>query len=140
MLAELPDLDDFHLDAIARVRMPGFVRGRVALVGDAGYGNTLGGFGTGLAVVGAAVLAGELAVARGDHTAAFPRYDAIMQRYAKIAGTSNAGRFLAPRTTTGIRLRNLFLRSPAFALMGRYADSAAEDIQLRDYPAALITR
>jgi 2-polyprenyl-6-methoxyphenol hydroxylase-like FAD-dependent oxidoreductase len=34
--------------------------GRVVLLGDAGYGNTLGGFGTGLAIVGAYVLAGEL--------------------------------------------------------------------------------
>lgn len=140
MLAELPGLADFHLDAIARVRMPAYTRGRVALVGDAGYGNTLGGFGTGLAVVGAAVLAGELALADGDHAAAFPRYDALMRRYAKIAGTGNAGRFLAPRTATGIRLRNGFLRSPAFALMTRYAGAAAEDIALRDYSAALATR
>ncbi|MEV0358687.1 FAD-dependent monooxygenase [Nocardia sp. NPDC050697] len=140
MLAELPGFDDFHLDAIARVRMPEYGRGRVALVGDAGYGNTLGGFGTGLAVVGAAVLAGELAVAGGDHTVAFPRYDALMKRYAKIAGNSNAGRFLAPRTATGIRLRNGFLRSPLLGLMTKYAESSAEDVALRDYPAALAAR
>ena len=99
MLAELDGLDGFYLDAIAQVRMDGrYTSGRVALVGDAGYGNTLGGFGTGLAVVGAYVLAGELAVADGDHETAYTRYDEIMRRYAKIAGNTNTGRFLAPKT------------------------------------------
>lgn len=136
MLAELDRLDDFYLDAIAQVRMNGrYTSGRVALVGDAGYGNTLGGFGTGLAVVGAYVLAGELAAAGGDHTAAYARYNEIVRRYAKIAGNSNTGRFLAPKTAWGIRARNWFLGSRAFNLMAKYADSAANDIDLADYPA-----
>jgi 2-polyprenyl-6-methoxyphenol hydroxylase-like FAD-dependent oxidoreductase len=136
MLAELGRLDDFYLDAIAQVRMNGrYTSGRVALIGDAGYANTLGGFGTGLAVVGAYVLAGELAAAGGDHTAAYARYEQIMRRYAKIAGNTNTGRFLAPRTAWGIRARNWFLRSRAFSLMTRYGDRAANDIDLADYPA-----
>ena len=135
MLAELESLDDFYLDAIAQVQMKGrYTAGRVALVGDAGYGNTLGGFGTGLAVVGAYVLAGELAVADGDHEAAYARYDEIMRRYAKIAGNSNAGRFMAPKTAWGIRGRNWLLGSRAFGLMMRHADKAANDIDLADYP------
>ena len=135
MLAELESLDDFYLDAIAQVQMKGrYTSGRVALVGDAGYGNTLGGFGTGLAVVGAYVLAGELAAADGDHEAAYARYDAIMRRYAKIAGNSNAGRFMAPKTAMGIRGRNWLLGSRAFGLMMKYGDKAANDIDLADYP------
>jgi 2-polyprenyl-6-methoxyphenol hydroxylase-like FAD-dependent oxidoreductase len=136
MLAELGDLGDFYLDAIGQVRMDGqYTSGRVALVGDAGYGNTLGGFGTGLAVVGAYVLAGELALADGDHTAAYARYDEIMRGYAKITGTTNAGRFLAPKTAWGIRARNWFVGSRAFSLMTKYGDKAANDIDLADYPA-----
>jgi 2-polyprenyl-6-methoxyphenol hydroxylase-like FAD-dependent oxidoreductase len=136
MLAELPGLDDFYLDSMSQVRMKGrYTVGRIALVGDSAYGNTLGGVGTGLAVVGAYVLAGELAVADGDHAAAFTRYNEIMRRYAKIAGQSNAGRFLAPRTAPGIRARNWFLGSRAFDLMLKYADNAANDIELRDYPS-----
>ncbi len=135
MLAELGRLDDFYLDAIAQVRMNGrYTSGRVALIGDAGYGNTLGGFGTGLAVVGAYVLAGELAAADGDHVAAYARYDEIMRRYAKIAGNSNAGRFMAPKTALGIRGRNWLLGSRAFGLMMKYGDKAANDIDLADYP------
>jgi len=141
MLAELDRLDGFYLDAIAQVQMDGrYTSGRVALLGDAGYGNTLGGFGTGLAVVGAYVLAGELAVADGDHTTAYTRYDEIMRRYAKIAGHSNAGRFMAPKTAWGIRARNWFLGSRAFSLMTKYGDKAANDIDLADYPALVEAR
>jgi 2-polyprenyl-6-methoxyphenol hydroxylase-like FAD-dependent oxidoreductase len=136
MLAELPGLDDFYLDSMSQVRMKGeYTAGRVALVGDAAYGNTLGGVGTGLAVVGAYVLAGELAVADGDHTAAYARYNEIIRRYAKIAGQSNAGRFLAPRTAPGIRARNWFIGSRGFGLMLKYSDNAANDIDLQDYPS-----
>jgi 2-polyprenyl-6-methoxyphenol hydroxylase-like FAD-dependent oxidoreductase len=136
MLAELPGLDDFYLDSMSQVRMNGrYTTGRIALVGDSAYGNTLGGVGTGLAVVGAYVLAGEVATADGDHTVAYARYNEIMRRYAKIAGQSNAGRFLAPRTALGIRARNWFLGSRAFDLMMKYADHAANDIELQDYPS-----
>jgi 2-polyprenyl-6-methoxyphenol hydroxylase-like FAD-dependent oxidoreductase len=141
MLAELGHLDDFYLDAIAQVRMKGqYTSGRAALVGDAAYANTLGGFGTGLAVVGAYVLAGELAVADGDHTVAYARYDEIMRRYAKIAGNTNTGRFLAPKTALGIRARNWFLGSRWFDVMVKYGDNAAKDDDLADYPALVGAR
>ncbi|GAB2554115.1 FAD-dependent monooxygenase [Kribbella endophytica] len=135
MLDDMDGFDDFYLDSLSQVRLNGrYTKGRVALVGDSAYGNTLGGFGTGLAVVGAYVLAGELAVAQGNHVEAYAQYDEIMKRYAKIAGNSNAGRFLAPRTATGIKLRNWFVGSRMFQLMIKYADKAANDIDLRDYP------
>ncbi|WP_280232251.1 FAD-dependent monooxygenase [Nocardia cyriacigeorgica] len=137
MLSELDDAATFYLDSLSVVKMPSCVRGRIALVGDAGYGNTLAGFGTGLAVVGAYVLAGELALADGDHTAAYPRYDEIMRRYNQIAGASNPGRFLAPKTRFGIRVRDWFLNSPLFGLMIRFGDKGANDIDLRDYPTLI---
>ncbi|WP_067703331.1 FAD-dependent monooxygenase [Nocardia jejuensis] len=134
MLAELPDLDGFYLDAIAKVSMKNFVKGRVALVGDSAYGHTLAGFGTGLAVVGAYVLAGELALADGDHTVAFARYEQIMKRYIRKADDASPGRFLAPRTSLGVRLRNWFLGTRGFTLMVKYGDSAKNDIDLKNYP------
>lgn len=63
IVAALSGASEFYLDSISRVEIDHYARGRVVLVGDAAYGNTLGGFGTGLAVVGAYVLAGELAAA-----------------------------------------------------------------------------
>jgi 2-polyprenyl-6-methoxyphenol hydroxylase-like FAD-dependent oxidoreductase len=64
--------------------------------------------GTGFAVVAAYVLAGELDRADGNHTIAFPRYEATLRDYALSGqkGGSRAGPFLAPRTRAGITLRN----------------------------------
>ncbi len=63
-----------------------------------------------------------------------------MRRYAKIAGNSNTGRFMAPKTAVGIRARNWFLGSRAFSLMTKFGDKAANDIDLADYPAVTAGR
>lgn len=134
MLAQLDTLDGFYLDAIARTTIDRYHRGRVALLGDAAYGNTLGGFGTGLAIVGAYVLAGELAVADGDHTVAFARYNARMRAYARKGGVGNPGPFLAPPSRFRIRLRDLTLNNALlWGLMLRMTDWFATDITLPDY-------
>ncbi|BBG02191.1 MULTISPECIES: FAD-dependent monooxygenase [Pseudonocardia] len=126
---------DVHLDSISRVGMDRYTRGRVALLGDAAYGNTLGGFGSGLAVVGACVLAGELAAAHGDPGIAFARYQELMHDYAKIARKAAPGPFLAPPTCTRIRLRNwIFKYRPLRSMMMKLGDDYATDIELPDYP------
>jgi 2-polyprenyl-6-methoxyphenol hydroxylase-like FAD-dependent oxidoreductase len=107
----LPQAREFTLDSISKVEIDRYADGRVVLLGDSAYGNTLGGFGTGLAIVGAYVLAGELAAADGDHRVAFARYEQKMRPYAKIAKSGNAGPFMAPATTGAIKRRNLTFRS-----------------------------
>ena len=132
ILAKLPASRDFFLDTISRVDMAEYAKGRVVLLGDAAYGNTLGGFGTGLAVVGAYVLAGELL--RGGHEAAFRRYTELMRGYAKVNKNGNAGPFLAPRTRRGIRMRNwVFKRSVLFGALMKLTDRFANDIELPDH-------
>ncbi|HEU4422169.1 MAG TPA: FAD-dependent monooxygenase [Pilimelia sp.] len=137
MLARLGDAPEFYLDSISRVRMDTYTSGRFALLGDAAYGNTLGGFGTGLAMVGAYVLAGELAAAAGAHEQAFARYNEQMFTYAKVARKGSAGPFLAPATPMKIRMRNwTFNFSPMFRAMMWLTDRFATDIRLRDYANA----
>jgi 2-polyprenyl-6-methoxyphenol hydroxylase-like FAD-dependent oxidoreductase len=97
---------DFYLDELARTRMSTFTRGRVALIGDAGYAKTLGGIGSGLALVGAYILAGELVAARGDYAVALAAYDTKMRKPTRAARSGNAGAFLAPPTQRGIQLRD----------------------------------
>ncbi|MEV4130121.1 FAD-dependent monooxygenase [Nocardia sp. NPDC049707] len=134
MLAEMAEVDDFFLDSISMVRkMQSYSRGRVALVGDSGYGNTLGGFGTGLAVQGAYIMAGELALADGDYRTAFARYDELMHSLGKLADYSNAGRFFAPKTALGIKFRNWFLHSWMFDKMMKMTENV-KTIELPDYP------
>ena len=128
MLEACRQAADFYLDALARTRMSTFTRGRTALVGDAGYANTLGGFGTGLALIGAYVLAGELVAARGDHVVAFDAYDRAMLKPTKIARAGNAGPFLAPPTQRRIRLRDWsFANRPTTRAMAWMAEKFATD-------------
>ncbi|WP_045075855.1 FAD-dependent monooxygenase [Psychromicrobium lacuslunae] len=59
--------EDFHFDLMAQIKMDNWHRGRVALVGDAAYSaSPLSGQGTSIALVGAYVLAGELALSHGS--------------------------------------------------------------------------
>ncbi|CRK56336.1 Oxidoreductase [Alloactinosynnema sp. L-07] len=78
-LREVERSETFYFDSISQIKMDTWSRGRVTLVGDAGYcpGPAVGGS-TSLAVVGAYVLAGELAAADGDHERAFPAYERAM--------------------------------------------------------------
>jgi 2-polyprenyl-6-methoxyphenol hydroxylase-like FAD-dependent oxidoreductase len=80
LLAEMDNADDLYLDSISTILMDTWTRGRVTLVGDAGYspGPAVGG-GTSLAVVGGYVLASELAAARGDHVRGLATYEQVLR-------------------------------------------------------------
>lgn len=135
IMGKVPDSPDFYLDSLSQVRMDRYSKGRVVLLGDAAYGNTLGGFGSGLAIVGAYVLAGELAAAGGDHRRAFAAYEERFRGYAKIARQGSAGPFLAPGSRPKIWLRNLTFRSKLLlGMMLKMTANFANDIDLPDYP------
>jgi 2-polyprenyl-6-methoxyphenol hydroxylase-like FAD-dependent oxidoreductase len=102
LLEQIPNAKEFYLDSISRVTIDRYASGRVVLLGDAAYGNALGGFGTGLAIVGAYVLAGELLWANGDYQRAYGQYEAKFRDYAKVSQKGNAGRLLAPATRLGL--------------------------------------
>lgn len=133
-LAAAREAPDFYLDALARTRMTSFTRGRVALVGDAGHANTLGGFGTGLSLIGSYVLAGELVAARGDHEAAFAAYDRRMRKPTKVARSGNAGPFLAPPSPARLRMRDWsFTTRWAYRSMLWMTDAFATDDTIPAY-------
>ncbi|MFC4942095.1 FAD-dependent monooxygenase [Pseudonocardia sp. GCM10023141] len=80
----MADAPDFYFDSMSQIHLASWSRGRVGLVGDAGYcASPLSGQGTSLAMVGAYVLAGELRAAGGDHVAGFARYQAEMTDYVR---------------------------------------------------------
>ena len=84
MLEELDRTPAFYFDSITQLRMDTWSRGRVSLAGDAGYcpGPAVGGS-TSLAIVGAYVLAGELAEAHGDHVRGFAAYEQALGDYVR---------------------------------------------------------
>ncbi|TDT29300.1 2-polyprenyl-6-methoxyphenol hydroxylase-like FAD-dependent oxidoreductase [Streptomyces sp. BK208] len=84
ILAHLDDTPDFYLDQVAQVMMDRWSSGRVGLLGDAAFSSSpMSGQGTGLALVGAYVLAGELAAAGWDPDAGFARYESRMRPYVE---------------------------------------------------------
>ncbi|MET9261435.1 FAD-dependent monooxygenase [Amycolatopsis sp. NPDC004079] len=84
ILAHLDDTPDFYLDQVAQVVMDRWSNGRVGLLGDAAFSSSpMSGQGTGLALVGAYLLAGDLAEAGWDADAGFSRYEARMRSFVE---------------------------------------------------------
>jgi 2-polyprenyl-6-methoxyphenol hydroxylase-like FAD-dependent oxidoreductase len=84
ILEAMKNSPDFYFDSMAQIHMPSWSKGHIALVGDAAYSATpMSGQGTSIAIAGAYVLAGELAVARGATEIAFANYEKLMKPFAK---------------------------------------------------------
>lgn len=84
ILAHLSDTPDFYLDQVAQVVMDRWSSGRVGLLGDAAFSSSpMSGQGTGLALVGAYLLAGELAAAGWDPPAGFAGYERRMRSFVE---------------------------------------------------------
>jgi 2-polyprenyl-6-methoxyphenol hydroxylase-like FAD-dependent oxidoreductase len=82
LLAQLDDTPAFYFDSVTQLRLDTWSRGRVTLVGDAGYcpGPAVGGS-TSLAVVGAYTLAGELATHAPEYAVAYAAYEQKLGDY-----------------------------------------------------------
>ncbi len=113
--------------------------GLLYVLGDAGYcASPISGQGTSLALVGAYVLAGELA-RQPDHRAAFAASGGRMRPYVSEAQKLPPGapRLSSPRSRTGIRLYHAALRAAASPMVGRLAQrfsaSSGEKFVLPEY-------
>ncbi|WP_030513054.1 FAD-dependent oxidoreductase [Nocardia sp. NRRL WC-3656] len=103
---------DLYFDAVSKVSLPRWSRGRVTLVGDAASCLSLFGDGSSLAIAGAHTLAEELATAPQDPAAAWGRYE---QRHRDRIGAAHRGvRFasalMVPGSRPAIGLRNTAVR------------------------------
>ncbi len=75
---------DFYFGVMAQIDMPHWTRGRIALVGDAGYcPSPFTGQGSSLSIIGAYVIAQELGLHPDDHEAAFASYEARMRPFVE---------------------------------------------------------
>lgn len=153
MLAELDHTPAFYFDSITQLRMDTWSRGRVSLAGDAGYcpGPAVGGS-TSLAIVGAYVLAGELAAARGDHVRGLAAYEAALRPYVEHSRTFalHAAKRLIPDSRRGLwlfaRTMWLFDHTPRWLMraLARLTGSGAirihETVEVKDYSHLLAPR
>jgi 2-polyprenyl-6-methoxyphenol hydroxylase-like FAD-dependent oxidoreductase len=124
--------DDIFFDTVSQIHMPRWSSGRVALVGDAAHAPSfLSGQGTSLALVGAYVLAGELA-AHADPASAFAAYERITRPFmeANQALASKGGSLLMPRTQEELNARNAALA--AMEASGKAPPRAEQSRQVHD--------
>lgn len=139
ILEALDRCDELYFDRVSQIRMGGWSRGRVVLVGDAAFcPSLLAGQGSALAMTASYVLAGELAKADGQFQRAFRRYEDLLRPF--IAGKQKAaeqfaGSF-APKTRLGLFLRNQITKAFGWPLVANVAigNSLLDRLTLPDYP------
>jgi 2-polyprenyl-6-methoxyphenol hydroxylase-like FAD-dependent oxidoreductase len=130
---------DFYFDEVTQIRMDSWNTGRIGLLGDAAYAPTLiSGQGTSIAVVGAYVLAHELAAANGDHAAAFERHEHRLRPFVELnqqlaLGVAEAA---IPATWDELDRRNRMIRiemSSGADNLDRTTATASNAIDLSSY-------
>ena len=141
ILAALDSADDVYYDRVCQIRMDEWCNGRVALIGDAAAAvSLLAGEGTGLAMLEAYVLAGEIDRAGAEFATAFGRYQQSLGPF--IAGKQRAAeRFassFAPRTAAGVWARNRLSRLLSYRGVGDWMIQRQlhDDFRLPDYAAS----
>ena len=131
LLAHLDDTPDFYLDQVAQVVMDRWSSGRVALLGDAAFSSSpLSGQGTGLALVGAYLLAGELAAAGWDPAAGFAGHEARMRSF--VEANQEIGRMHADSIAGGGAAAEPAPETDMEALM-ELVERAVNGVELPDY-------
>lgn len=121
LLKGLDRSDDLYFDTMMQIRMPGWSRGRVALVGDAAFAPSFfSGQGTSIALVGAYVLANALA-SHGSHEVAFREYERMARPFieANQDTASDGASVMVPDNPAKLWLRNAMIRlSPVLSRLG----------------------
>lgn len=132
--------DDLYFDTVSQIRMPHWSKGRVALVGDSAFAPSfLSGQGTSLAIVGAYVLAGELA-SHQDTADAFAAYERIARPFVEAnqdLPLKEGGSSLLLRTQEELDARNRRLASlangDAPSMKNDYVREVHNSLRLPDY-------
>jgi 2-polyprenyl-6-methoxyphenol hydroxylase-like FAD-dependent oxidoreductase len=142
---EVPELldamdasDDVYFDRVSQIHLPHWSTNRVVLVGDAAAcPSLLAGEGTGLGMLEAYVLAGELHRADGDCARALAAYESRLQTFvsAKQKGALWSRGFFAPQTALGLMVRNLAVHAFSLQWLGKpfWERSLHDDFTLPEY-------
>jgi 2-polyprenyl-6-methoxyphenol hydroxylase-like FAD-dependent oxidoreductase len=120
ILERLETCDDLYFDSVSQIRIPSWARGRVTLVGDAAYcPSLLAGEGSGFALAGAYLLAGELQRANGDPALAYREYEKRFRPFIqrKQEAAQQFATSFTPKTQLGLFVRDFVLRLTAVPLV-----------------------
>ncbi len=111
-----PAAKGFYFDSVSQTHMPSWIRGRVAVIGDAGHcGALLSGMGTTLAMVSAETLATTWTAHGGDAAAASPAYHERLRPYVDQcqAFAHEGAPIMVPATQAALDARNAMFREAA---------------------------
>ena len=138
ILESMDGVCDIYFDRVSQIRMDAWTKGRSALVGDAAACvSLLAGEGTGLAMMEAYVLAGELHRAKGDHAAAFANYQALMKPFVekKQHAAVRLAPAFAPKSSLGIHFRDNLMRLLRIPVVADVAIGRVlrDDIEIPEY-------
>ncbi|WCT12940.1 FAD-dependent monooxygenase [Mucilaginibacter jinjuensis] len=110
LLEEVQQTTGFYFDKLCQMKMPSWTKGRVALVGDAGYcASPAAGRGGSLAIDGAAALANAFEKCNGDYESAFNDYNESFRPFIEEVQKQVVDfgmDALIPKTEEAIRKRN----------------------------------
>jgi 2-polyprenyl-6-methoxyphenol hydroxylase-like FAD-dependent oxidoreductase len=109
LLKDVEAATNFYFDKLCQIRMPSWSKGRVALVGDAGYcASPAAGMGGSLAIDGASALADAMRDHPGDFQRAFQDYNLKFRPFideVQAEAVKSGLEMLVPRTEEAIRAR-----------------------------------
>lgn len=138
---------DFYAHEIGQIHMPLLHNQRVVLLGDAGYcPSPFTGMGTTLSLIGAYILAGELAKHGDDIEGALKAYHELMQhpldKYQRLAGAGGDELGFYPSSALGIRVANAALWTVSSLridklvmwVMGKLPEGTKDEVVLPEYP------
>jgi 2-polyprenyl-6-methoxyphenol hydroxylase-like FAD-dependent oxidoreductase len=139
ILDRMDQVDEVYFDAVSQIHLPQWSVGRTTLLGDAAACvSFLAGEGTGLAMVEAYVLAGELATTPDDIPGALARYERQLRRFieGKQRSATQFRGFFAPKSSFGLKIRDLAVGAFGLPLVGSTLARFAlkDDFELPDYP------
>ncbi len=150
ILAAMRETDDFYFDVLRQVHMPRWSDRRLVLTGDAAWCPTpLSGIGSSLAMIGAYILAGEMANAPDEADwpeTAFAEYERIMRPVAKEGQglPKIVPRLLWPHSEIGLALLRVAMRvastPPLRQLVMHGFARDSKGIDLPDYGAPEVLR
>jgi 2-polyprenyl-6-methoxyphenol hydroxylase-like FAD-dependent oxidoreductase len=110
LMDEVLQSTNFYFDKFCQIKMPSWTKGRVVLVGDAGYcASPAAGMGASLSINGAAALADALEKYNGDTDLAFEEYNKNLRPFiddVQATAELNVRQNFIPRTEDAIRQRN----------------------------------
>jgi 2-polyprenyl-6-methoxyphenol hydroxylase-like FAD-dependent oxidoreductase len=115
MVEAMRKAGDLFFDSVSQIHMPAWSKGRVVLAGDAAHATSfMSGQGSSMALVGAYVLAGEIAT-KSDHGSAFEAYAKLARPFVEMnqALVDEGKKIMIPDTQEDIDARNEAIRKMA---------------------------